>query len=55
MIKDRLLRPSLDGVSKKKEIKKDDKSEENKENLDKKLWFYELVELNLTPIWVLEK
>ena len=35
MIKDRLLRPSLVGVSKKKEIKKDDKSEENKENLDK--------------------
>ena len=34
MIKDRLLRPSLVGVSKKKEIK-DDKSEENKENLDK--------------------
>ena len=34
MIKDRLLRPSLVGVSKKKE-KKDDKSEENKENLDK--------------------
>ena len=34
MIKDRLLRPSLVGVSKKTEIK-DDKSEENKENLDK--------------------
>jgi molecular chaperone GrpE len=34
MIKDRLLRPSLVGVSKKSE-KKDDKSEENKENLDK--------------------
>jgi len=34
MIKDRLLRPSLVGVSKKTE-KKDDKSEENKENLDK--------------------
>ena len=34
MIKDRLLRPSLVGVSKKIE-KKDDKSEENKENLDK--------------------
>ena len=34
MIKDRLLRPSLVGVSKKKEIK-DDKSEENKENLGK--------------------
>ena len=34
MIKDRLLRPSLVGVSKKAEIK-DDKSEENKENLDK--------------------
>ena len=34
MIKDRLLRPSLVGVSKKIEIK-DDKSEENKENLDK--------------------
>ena len=33
-IKDRLLRPSLVGVSKKTEIK-DDKSEENKENLDK--------------------
>ena len=33
-IKDRLLRPSLVGVSKKTE-KKDDKSEENKENLDK--------------------
>ena len=35
MIKDRLLRPSLVGVSKKTEIKKDNKSEENKENLDK--------------------
>ena len=34
MIKDRLLRPSLVGVSKKTE-KEDDKSEENKENLDK--------------------
>jgi molecular chaperone GrpE len=34
MIKDRLLRPSLVGVSKKTE-KKDDKSEENKEKLDK--------------------
>ena len=33
-IKDRLLRPSLVGVSKKTEIK-DDKSEENKENLNK--------------------
>ena len=34
MIKDRLLRPSLVGVSKKTE-NKDDKSTENKENLDK--------------------
>ena len=34
MIKDRLLRPSLVGVSKKTEIK-DDKSEKNKENLSK--------------------
>ena len=34
MIKDRLLRPSLVGVSKKTE-NKDDKSEENTENLDK--------------------
>ena len=34
MIKDRLLRPSLVGVSKKTE-KKDEKVEENKENLDK--------------------
>merc|ERR1711965_331228 len=34
MIKDRLLRPSLVGVSKKTE-NKDDKSEENKENLGK--------------------
>src|SRR6056300_460484 len=34
MIKDRLLRPSLVGVSKKTEFK-DDKSEENKENSDK--------------------
>ena len=34
MIKDRLLRPSLVGVSKKIE-NKDDKSEENKENLNK--------------------
>jgi molecular chaperone GrpE len=34
MIKDRLLRPSLVGVSKKVEIK-DKKNEENKENLDK--------------------
>ena len=35
MIKDRLLRPSLVGVSKKNE-NKDKKNEENKENLDKK-------------------
>ena len=34
MIKDRLLRPSLVGVSKKTEID-DDKSEQNKENLEK--------------------
>ena len=34
-IKDRLLRPSLVGVSKKTE-KKDEKDEENKENLEKK-------------------
>ena len=34
MIKNRLLRPSLVGVSKKTE-KKDDKNEENRENLDK--------------------
>ena len=34
MIKDRLLRPSLVGVSKKTE-NKDDKTEENKENLEK--------------------
>ncbi|WP_435088410.1 nucleotide exchange factor GrpE [Candidatus Pelagibacter bacterium nBUS_29] len=34
MIKDRLLRPSLVGVSKKTESK-DDKSEENRQNLDK--------------------
>ena len=34
MIKDRLLRPSLVGVSKKTEIK-EEKSEGNKENLDK--------------------
>ena len=34
MIKDRLLRPSLVGVSKKIE-KKDEKVMENKENLDK--------------------
>jgi len=34
MIKDRLLRPSLVGVSKKTE-NKDDKTEENKDNLDK--------------------
>jgi len=34
MIKDRLLRPSLVGVSKKTEIK-DDKGEKNKENLNK--------------------
>ena len=34
MIKERLLRPSLVGVSKKTE-NKDDKNEENKENLDK--------------------
>ena len=34
MIKDRLLRPSLVGVSRKTE-KKNDKSEENKENLEK--------------------
>ena len=34
MIKERLLRPSLVGVSKKTE-NKDDKTEKNKENLDK--------------------
>ena len=34
MIKERLLRPSLVGVSK-KTVNKDDKNEENKENLDK--------------------
>ena len=34
MIKDRLLRPSLVGVSK-KTVNKDDKTEQNKENLDK--------------------
>ena len=34
MIKDRLLRPSLVGVSK-KTVNKDDKNKENKENLDK--------------------
>ena len=34
MIKDRLLRPSLVGVSKKTE-NKDDKNEENMENLNK--------------------
>ena len=36
MMKDRLLRPALVGVSKKTKIKKDEKSEENKENLDNK-------------------
>jgi molecular chaperone GrpE len=34
MIKERLLRPSLVGVSK-KTVNKDDKTKENKENLDK--------------------
>ena len=34
MIKERLLRPSLVGVSKKKD-QKDEKNKENKENLDK--------------------
>ena len=34
MMKDRLLRPALVGVSKKTKIKKDGKSEEYKENLD---------------------
>jgi molecular chaperone GrpE len=34
MIKERLLRPSLVGVSKKKD-KKDEENKENKENLDK--------------------
>ena len=36
MIKDRLLRPSLVAVSKKKEKKKDQKIQENKEDLVKK-------------------
>ena len=36
MMKDRLLRPSLVGVSKKKVNVEDDKSEENKENMEKK-------------------
>jgi len=34
MMKDRLLRPALVGVSKKTKIKKDEKSEENKENFN---------------------
>jgi molecular chaperone GrpE len=34
MIKERLLRPSLVGVSKKKD-QKDEENRENKENLDK--------------------
>jgi molecular chaperone GrpE len=34
MIKERLLRPSLVGVSKKKD-QKDEENKENKENLDK--------------------
>ena len=34
MMKDRLLRPSLVGVSKKTKVQNDQKSEENKENLD---------------------
>ena len=34
MIKERLLRPSLVGVSKKKHLK-DEENKENKENLDK--------------------
>ena len=34
MMKDRLLRPALVGVSKKTKIQNDQKSEENKENLD---------------------
>ena len=34
MMKDRLLRPALVGVSKKTKIQKKEKSEENKENLD---------------------
>jgi len=34
MIKERLLRPSLVGVSKKK-VQKDEENKENKENLDK--------------------
>ncbi|MDC0404816.1 nucleotide exchange factor GrpE [Candidatus Pelagibacter sp.] len=35
MMKDRLLRPALVGVSKKTKVQQDDqKSEENKENLD---------------------
>ena len=38
MIKDRLLRPSLVAVSKKK-LKNSDKSEENKEKKDQKLIF----------------
>jgi len=32
MMKDRLLRPALVGVSKKTKIEKDEKNEENKEN-----------------------
>ena len=34
MMKDRLLRPALVGVSKKTKIQDDQKSEENEENLD---------------------
>jgi len=53
-IKDRLLRPSLVGVSKKTE-NQDKKDEQNIENLENKKWLYQLVELNLTPIWKKDK
>ena len=49
-MKDRLLRPSLVGVSKKTEKKKEE-NHENRENPENKWCLDQLVELNLTLIW----
>ena len=49
-MKDRLLRPSLVGVSKKTE-KKEEENHENRENPENKWCLDQLVELNLTLIW----
>ena len=50
-IKDRLLRPSLVGVSKKIN-NEDQKTPENRENFKDKKWMDQLVDLKLNTIWM---